>query len=119
MVVQRQAARRVDEQSLNQLFRALADGTRRDIVSRVLVGEESVSRLAARYEMSFAAVQKHVATLERAGLVTKRASGREQLVAARPSEFKRVTALLEQYEALWCERSHQLDDLLNQDRKGK
>ena len=61
------------------LFHALSDRTRRDILSRVLAGEQSVTHLAANYEMSFAAVQKHVAVLERAGLLVKRRSGREQL----------------------------------------
>ena len=61
---------------MDRVFAALADATRRDIVQRVMRQEESVSSLAAHYAMSFAAVQKHVAVLERAALVTKRASGR-------------------------------------------
>ncbi|MGH3464142.1 MAG: ArsR/SmtB family transcription factor, partial [Kribbellaceae bacterium] len=65
---------------MDDLFHALADATRRDIVRRSVQGELSVSRLAELYPMSFAAVQKHVAVLERAGLVTKERRGREQLV---------------------------------------
>jgi DNA-binding transcriptional MocR family regulator len=65
MVVRQQES----EEALHQLFRALADGTRRDILARSLTETPSVSDLAARYEMSFAAVQKHVAVLERAGLI--------------------------------------------------
>jgi DNA-binding transcriptional ArsR family regulator len=67
-------------EAIDDLFRALADPTRRDIIRRCAAGEPSVSRLAQDYPMSFAAVQKHVAVLERAGLVTKERRGREQLV---------------------------------------
>ena len=101
------------EQSLNQLFRALADGTRRDILARSLTSEESVSELAAHYDMSFAAVQKHVAVLEGAGLVNKRPSGREQLVSANPERLRRASELLDDFESIWRHRMAQLDDLLN------
>lgn len=100
------------EESLNQLFRALADGTRRDILARALVETPSVSELAAHYAMSFAAVQKHVAVLERAGLVQKRAQGREQRVATDPARLKRAGELLDSFEAIWRQRLLQLDDVL-------
>ncbi|AND16206.1 ArsR/SmtB family transcription factor [Rathayibacter tritici] len=97
------------------LFRALADGTRRDIVARVLVGEQSVSALAARYDMSFAAVQKHVAVLERAALVRKRRSGREQLVQGEVATVRRVSRLLDAYEQLWRGRVDRMSDLLTEE----
>jgi DNA-binding transcriptional ArsR family regulator len=100
------------EEALNQLFRALADGTRRDILARSLTETPSVSALAARYDMSFAAVQKHVAVLERAGLIQKRASGREQLVSTNRARLKRATELLDYYESIWRQRMKQLDDVL-------
>lgn len=100
------------EESLNQLFRALADGTRRDILARSLTGTPSVSALAAHYAMSFAAVQKHVAVLERAGLIHKLAKGREQLVATDRARLQRAGQLLDQYETLWRQRMAQLDDVL-------
>lgn len=100
------------DDSLNQLFRALADGTRRDILARSLSGSPSVSDLAARYEMSFAAVQKHVAVLERAGLVCKRANGREQLVSTNRARLKRAGELLDYFESVWRQRMAQLDDVL-------
>ena len=100
------------EESLNQLFRALADGTRRDILARSLTETPSVSALAARYEMSFAAVQQHVAVLERAGLIQKRANGREQLVSTNHERLQRARELLDQYEAIWRHRMAQLDDVL-------
>src|SRR6516164_11487575 len=100
------------DEALNQLFRTLADGTRRDILARSLTGTPSVSDLAARYEMSFAAVQKHVAVLERAGLVQKRANGREQLVSTNRARLQRAGDLLEHFEAIWRQRMAQLDDVL-------
>jgi DNA-binding transcriptional ArsR family regulator len=100
------------DQSLNQLFRALADGTRRDILARSLTESPSVSDLAARYEMSFAAVQKHVAVLERAGLIQKRASGREQLVSTNHTRLQRARELLDYFESIWRQRVAQLDDVL-------
>jgi DNA-binding transcriptional ArsR family regulator len=97
---------------LDRLFRALADATRRDIVARVLAGEPaSVSALAARYDMSFAAVQKHVAVLEGAGLVTKEQRGRERLVSGNPERIARARVLLGRLEELWRDRFSQIDSL--------
>lgn len=106
-----------NEESLNQLFRALADGTRRDILARALVETPSVSALAAHYEMSFAAVQKHVAVLERAGLVHKLAHGREQRVSTDRAQLQRAGELLDHFETIWRQRLTQLDDVLQP--KGK
>ena len=106
------AHRQRSEEALNRLFRALADGTRRDILTRSLTETPSVSALAARYEMSFAAVQKHVAVLERAGLIQKRANGREQLVSTNRARLQRAGELLDQFESIWRQRMAQLDDVL-------
>lgn len=100
---------------MDRIFRALADATRRDILRRTLAGEQSVSALAADYEMSFAAVQKHVAVLEAAELVVKRAEGRERLVRADPETIARARRLLAEYERLWRSRIDRLDDLLRDD----
>ncbi len=97
---------------VDRIFRALADTTRRDIVRRTLIGEESVSQLAQDYAMSFAAVQKHVVVLERAGLVTKETHGRERLVRGNPAMIQRAQALLDSYEQLWRSRISRLDALL-------
>ena len=102
------------DDQLNGLLRALADTTRRDIVRRTLLGEASVSVLAADYDMSFAAVQKHVAVLEAAGLVTKTPSGRERIVRAVPDQLARARAALEQLEALWRHRLTGLDAILSE-----
>lgn len=98
---------------LDRLFRALADATRRDIVARLLGGEpSSVSALAERYDMSFAAVQKHVAVLETAGLVSKQADGRRRIVRGNPERLAQARALLLQLERQWISRFSQLDDVL-------
>jgi DNA-binding transcriptional ArsR family regulator len=100
---------------LDRLFRALADATRRDIVARVLAARPtSISELASRYDMSFAAVQKHVAVLEVAGLVTKEARGRERLVRGNPERIARARELLARLEALWRARFSQIDTLFDE-----
>jgi DNA-binding transcriptional ArsR family regulator len=93
-----------DPERVDRLFQALADATRRDIVRRVLDGEWSVSALARQYPMSFAAVQKHVAVLERADLVTKQRRGREQLVRPNLATVRRAAEVLEQLEDSWRDR---------------
>jgi len=82
-------------------FAALADATRRDIVRRAIAGEEGVSELAEHYPMSFAAVQKHVAVLERAGLVSKERIGRRKVVRTNREGLHMARRLLDQYEELW------------------
>jgi DNA-binding transcriptional ArsR family regulator len=101
-----------DEDRADALFHALADRTRRDILRRVLAGEHSVSTLAERYPMSFAAVQKHVAVLERAGLVTKRRVGREALASGDVEAVRSVGTLLDELEHVWRGRVDRIDDLL-------
>lgn len=104
----------LSDAEIDRVFHALADTTRRDIVARVLAGEQaSISALAARYEMSFAAVQKHVAVLEGAGLVTKEAQGRERIVRGVPERIARARELLGQLEALWRARFGQIDALFS------
>ena len=106
----------LSEAEVDQLFRALADTTRRDIVARLQAGKPaSVTALAARYDMSFAAVQKHVAVLEGAGLVTKEPRGRERIVRADPATLARARALLDSYADLWRNRIGRLDAVLADD----
>lgn len=103
------------DDEVDRIFRALADATRRDILRRTMAGEASVSTLAADYDMSFAAVQKHVAVLEGAGLVTKHPHGRERLIRGNPDAIRRAQALLGRYEQIWRARIDALDALLADD----
>lgn len=102
------------DEAVDELFRALADPTRRDILRRCADGEPSVSGLARAYPISFAAVQKHVAVLERAGLVSKERRGREQLVRTDPGAVGRARRALDELEATWRERVERMSDLLAQ-----
>ena len=101
---------------IDRVFHALSDATRRDILARVIDREQSVSALARPYAMSLPAVQKHVAVLEQAGLVTKSRSGREQRVHAEPDRIRVVRDLLDRYEDLWRHRIATMDRLLTEDQ---
>jgi DNA-binding transcriptional ArsR family regulator len=96
----------------DQIFAALADATRRDIVLRALNGNEGVAELADHYPMSFAAVQKHVAVLERAGLVTKQRTGRRKVVRTNIEGLRLARGLLDQYESLWRGRIDRMSELI-------
>ena len=101
-----------DEVAVDQVFHALADATRRDIVRRCMVHEHSVSALARLYPMSFAAVQKHVAVLASAELVTKHRRGRETLVRGNANRTAAAARLLDEYEELWRERLERFGEVL-------
>jgi DNA-binding transcriptional ArsR family regulator len=96
----------------DRMFGALADGTRRDIVRRAIDGDEGVAELASHYPMSFAAVQKHVAILERAGLVTKRRIGRRKVVRTNLEGLRSARRLLDRYEELWLGRVDRMTALV-------
>jgi DNA-binding transcriptional ArsR family regulator len=104
-----------DEQA-DRMFQALADRTRRDIVRRTMRDDASVSALARHYDMSFAAVQKHVAVLERADLVVKRRRGREQLVRCNVDTVRRAQRALDQLESIWRDRLDRFEQLLDDDK---
>jgi DNA-binding transcriptional ArsR family regulator len=97
----------------NRIFGALGDATRRDIVRRAIDGKEGVAELADHYPMSFAAVQKHVAILERAGLVSKHRIGRRKVVRTNLEGLRVVRRLLDRYEELWRERVERMDKLIS------
>lgn len=115
MVVETEATVALSDAEVDRVFRALADATRRDILRRTLAGEATVSQLAAAYDMSFAAVQKHIAVLEGAGLVSKNASGRERFVSGNLEAVRRAQRLLDDYERIWRGRVDRLDALLSED----
>jgi DNA-binding transcriptional ArsR family regulator len=98
----------------DRMFGALADQTRRDIVRRAIDGEEGVAELASHYPMSFAAVQKHVAILERAGLVTKQRIGRRKVVRTNVDGLRVARGLLDRYEELWRGRIDRMTRLITE-----
>jgi DNA-binding transcriptional ArsR family regulator len=102
----------LDEDSIDRIFQALADATRRDIVMQAAVGELSVSALARRYPMSLAAVQKHVGVLERAHLVSKHRRGREQVVLGNADALRAACEVLDRLEVLWRGRVEAMSALL-------
>lgn len=97
---------------VDAVFGALADPTRRDIVRRAITGEEGVAELANHYPMSFAAVQKHIAVLERAGLIRKERMGRRKVVRTDPERLRVARRLLDRYEELWRGRFDRMNDLM-------
>jgi DNA-binding transcriptional ArsR family regulator len=97
----------------NRIFGALGDATRRDIVRRAIDGEEGVAELATHYPMSFAAVQKHVAVLERAGLVSKHRFGRRKVVRANLEGLRVARRLLDRCEDLWRGRVERMSQLID------
>src|SRR3990170_8271129 len=105
--------------NFDRMFGALADATRRDIVRRAIGGGEGVAELAAHYPMSFAAVQKHIAVLERAGLVTKRRIGRRKVVRTNVEGIRVAQRLLDRYEQLWRDRIDRMTDLITNTKETK
>jgi DNA-binding transcriptional ArsR family regulator len=97
----------------DRVFGALADATRRDIVRRSISGDEGVAELAGHYPMSFAAVQKHVAILERAGLVTKQRIGRRKVVRTKVEGLRVAQDLLDRYQELWRGRIDRMTQIIN------
>src|SRR5688572_15417950 len=96
------------------VFAALADATRRDIIRRAINGDEGISELAGHYPMTFAAVQKHVAVLERAGLVSKQRNGRRKVVRTELEKLRSARSLLDQYEEMWCDRIDRMTRIINE-----
>jgi DNA-binding transcriptional ArsR family regulator len=104
---------------IDRVFAALADATRRDIVARAMAGREGVAELSGHYAMSFAAVQKHVAVLERAGLVSKQRSGRRKVVRTNLEGLRVAESLLARYEDLWRERIGRMTNLITDSKETK
>jgi DNA-binding transcriptional ArsR family regulator len=118
MVVGLLTSEALTEPEADRVFHALADTTRRDILARAIQREQSVSTLARRYEISLTAVQKHVAVLERAALINKRRSGREQRVAANPEMLRKAATLLAAFELLWIQRATKIAEILAEEGAG-
>lgn len=100
---------------LDSIFSSLADPTRRDILARVARGELSVGDIAEQYDMSFAAISKHLNVMERARLVIKRRQGKKQMVSLAPDALRSADEYLEQYRQMWEQKFSKLDELLKED----
>lgn len=107
-----------DQKAVDEIFHALADATRRDIIRRSVSGRLSVSALARHYPMSVTAIQKHVAVLERANLVTRARSGREQRVRSDPATIGEAIRLLDEMAELWRDRIGRIDEILTEPNEG-
>jgi DNA-binding transcriptional ArsR family regulator len=104
----------VESNALDNLFMALADSTRRSILEQVASAEMSIGEIARHYQLTFAAVSKHIKVLERAGLITKRRRGKEQVVIIVPSTLGVARELIERYARMWSERFDNLEMLLKE-----
>jgi DNA-binding transcriptional ArsR family regulator len=118
MVVGLLTSETLSQPEADRVFQALADATRRDILAQAIEREQSVSALGRRYEISLTAVQKHVAVLERAALVSKQRSGREQRVAANPETLQKAATLLAAFEQLWIQRATKIAEILAEEGAG-
>ncbi len=100
---------------LDGLFGSLSDPIRRDILKRLVHAQYTISQIAKNYEMSFAAVAKHLTVLEKAKLIVKRRNGKEQIVSIAPDALKDASEFLAQFEELWNYRFDALDAILQED----
>ena len=99
---------------LDTVFGSLADPTRRDILSRLQLGELNVGEIASVYDVSLAAISKHLKILEQASLIRKRRQGKERIVSLEPAAMRQAADYLKQYERLWNERFDRLDEFLKE-----
>ncbi len=100
---------------LDNIFASLADPTRRDILARVARGELSVGDIANSYDISLAAISKHLNVLERAKLIIKRREGKKQMVTLAPDALMSADEYLEQYRQMWEQKFNKLDAILMED----
>lgn len=97
---------------LDSIFNSLADATRRDILRRVTKENLTVSEVAKPYDMSLAAISKHLKVLEKAKLIAKRREGKKQIVVLAPEALKTADEYLDQYRQMWQGRANKLETLL-------
>ena len=99
---------------LDSIFSSLADPIRRDILFRVSRAESSVGELVKHYDISFAAISKHLKVMEGAKLITKRKDGKKHMVSLAPEAFMSADEYLEQYRQMWQTRYNKLDKVINE-----
>ena len=101
--------------TLDMIFGALADATRRDILKRASREKLTISQLAESYAISLTAIAKHISVLEKAGLITKHRSGKKKVVQITPKTIKVAVAHLSEYEKIWGDRFDALEKLLEEE----
>ncbi len=101
------------------VFAALADPTRRAILSRLAAGEASVNELAAPFEISQPAVSKHLKVLERAGLVERDIDQQRRPARLKAEPMAAAVRWLEEFRRFWSSSFDQLDDLLEELKKAE
>ncbi len=99
--------------NLDAVFAALADPTRRAILTRLTHGEASVNEIASPFEMSQPAISKHLKVLERAGLVTRAQAQQRRPAHLNAAPLQEAVKWLEDFRAFWTSSFDQLDDLLD------
>ena len=97
-------------------FRALADPTRREILQRLAAGDMTIRDVAAKFEITRAAVKKHLTVLSDAGLITVTARGRERVNAINPEGFAPVFDWLGYFDQFWDDRLAALKSAIEKDR---
>jgi DNA-binding transcriptional ArsR family regulator len=101
--------------NLDSFFGSLADPTRRDMLERIAESEMSVSEIAVPYDLSYAAVSKHLMVLEKARLIMKRRQGKETLVSITPHAFSEASEYLEKYKLFLNQRMDSLEELIEEE----
>ncbi len=107
----------VEQVVLNSIFKSLADPTRRDILARVAERQQSISELADKYKISFAATAKHINVLENAKLITKQKNGKEQIITIDGDSFEIANEYLQEYSVLWVDRFDRMEVMLNKKKE--
>ena len=116
-IVMEQAGQTAGRQNLDAVFAALADPTRRAILSRLASGEASVNEIAAPFEMSQPAVSKHLKVLERAGLIERDVDRQRRPARLKAAPMAAAVRWLEEFKQFWSSSFDQLDGLLDELRK--
>ncbi|MBE7637662.1 metalloregulator ArsR/SmtB family transcription factor [Sneathiella sp. P13V-1] len=100
--------------NLDAVFHALADGTRRAILTRLMNGEASVSEIAEPFDISQPAISKHLKVLEKAGLVERNIDEQRRPAKLKAENLKTAVGWLVDFRPLWGTSFDQLDELLIQ-----
>ena len=102
----------------DDVFHAIADGTRRKLLDVLAAGDSPAHELASRFDISFAAVSQHLKVLHQAGLVERRARGRQRIYSLAPSRLREVDDWTAQYRRFWQTQLRRLRSFLDTERSG-